>query len=470
MRVEGALDSGTLSLLNRAIDEARGGSSNLVIELDSPGGEVNLMWRIARAVDSAGADGVSTTAWVNDHAVSAGALVAIACNQIYMRSQASIGSATAIQLGPAGLVEMGEHERAKMNSALRSDFRAMAQAHGRPGVLADAMVDKDIEAKWVRLDGEPVVITDVEYDDAQARDAQLELLRTVSPRGELLNLTGREAVELGMADGLAENATELLEKIGFPLGPVHRVERTRSEDLASFLQGISGLLLTAALILGFMELKAPGFGVPGVLAIVCFAVFLFGRYLVGLADVPHVVLMVVGLVLVAVEILLLPGFLWTGILGGVLILVGLVLTWLGDSLDLAYAMDRRLLLDGTYQLMWLALIALGGAWAAARFLPNAPLFGRLVLRPAAEQTFGGAIPQAAGAHSASARPNARGRALTALRPVGKVALDDDPSLEYEARAEGAPIDAHRAVRVVEVRAGRLLVAEVALVGEDSDES
>lgn len=460
VRVDGALDTGTLSLLNRAIDEARDGSGNLVIELDSPGGEVTLMWRIARAVDAAGSDGVATTAWVNDHAVSAGALLALACDQIYMRSQASIGSATAIQMGPTGLVEMGEHERAKMNSALRSDFRGMAQAHGRPGVLADAMVDKDIEAKWVRLDGELVVVTDVEYDDAQERGARVELLRTVSPRGELLNLTGREAVELGMADGLAEDAEELLDKIGLAAERVDHVARTRSEDLASFLQSISGLLLTAALILGFMELKAPGFGVPGILAITCFAVFLFGRYLVGLADVPHVVLMVAGLVLVAVEILLLPGFLWTGILGGVLLLAGLVLTWLGDSLDLEYAMDRQLLLDGTYRLMWLAVVAAFAAWGVSRFLPHAPIFGRLVLRPAPERAFAGAMQEAHDEHDAAAAPGAVGRALTALRPVGKVALDGHPGLEFEARAEGTTIDAQHAVRVVEVHAGRLVVAQI----------
>ena len=107
-----------------------------------------------------------------------------------------------------------------------------------------------------------------------------------------------------------------------------------------------------------------------------------------------------------------------------------------------------------------ALVALLATWSLSRFLPRTPFFGRLVLDggPSTQRDPGGAMPETAGRHARVARVGAEGRALTALRPVGKVVLRGDESLEFEARADGGPLEPGRAVVVREVsRAGRLLV-------------
>lgn len=456
IRIEGALDGGTQSLLRRAIDDAAGASRQLVLELDTPGGEIELMWRLARMIDDASQRGIESTAWVNDRALSAGALVAMSCDRIYMRSLASIGSAMAVQIGPTGLVPLPEDEREKMDSTMRSSFRAWAEEHGRSGVLAEAMVDRDVHAKEVRLGAELKIVTAQEFEDAQARGDRIQLVRTVSAPGDLLNLTGREALSVGFAEGLAETAEEVVEKIGLS-GAVRRLERTRSEDWAVTLDRLAPLLLMAGFILAYMELKAPGFGVPGILSIFAFAIYLTGRYLVGLADIPHIVLVASGIVLLAVELLVVPGFLWTGVAGGVLLLGGLVLTFTGASFDLAYAMDQRLLLDGTYRFLLYLVIAAILAWAFTRWLPHAPVLSRLVLRPdgTAAASAGAVEPES------SARVGARGRAVTDLRPVGKVVLDDDPRTEFEARATGPALEPGTHVRVLEVHGTRLVVEEVA---------
>ena len=122
--IEGQLDVGTQSLVRRAIDHAEENDNRLVVVLNTPGGQVELMWKIARALGDASDRGVFTVVWVNDHAVSAGALVALACERIYMRNASQIGSATPVMATPGGITGLGDDPevREKMYSSLRSDF------------------------------------------------------------------------------------------------------------------------------------------------------------------------------------------------------------------------------------------------------------------------------------------------------------------------------------------------------------
>ena len=103
-------------------------------------------------------------------------------------------------------------------------------------------------------------------------------------------------------------------------GPMSHEER---EDFVAWLQALSPLLLIAAFVLAYIELKVPGFGLPGVLSIVCFALLLVGQYLAGLAEVPHIVAVALGAALIAVEVFVLPGTLWLGIAGALLVIGGL---------------------------------------------------------------------------------------------------------------------------------------------------
>ncbi|HVS18166.1 MAG TPA: NfeD family protein [Planctomycetota bacterium] len=463
LRVHGALDAGTQSSLRRAVETAREltgeGRPRLLLELDTPGGEVELMWSLAGQLDAAAQSGVDVTCWVHDRALSAGALLAMACKPLYMRPQANIGAAAPVALAPGGGIAAVPDEtvRLKVTSALRSSFRAWAEAHDRPAALAEAMVDPDAGARRVRVDGEVRLVGERDYEDLRMRGAAFELVETIAPPGTLLSLSGAQAVELGLADGLASSLDEVLAKLGG--GRAVAVERTRGDELAAWLDTFKYVLLVAGLLAAWTEVKAPGFGLPGIVSIACIGLFLFGRFLVGLADVPHVVAVTAGVVLLAVEVFVAPGTLWFGLAGGLLLVGGLVsaTVWPVGGLDMPMA--QTLLVDEAFRFTLGLTAVVVGAWVLGRFLPQTPLGARLVLGGEGSPLTGSALGEAADLATKRGRLiGARGTALTDLRPVGKVRLDAESGDDFEARADGAALDRGARVRVVDVSSGRLVVA------------
>lgn len=457
VRVEGALDVGAQSLLARGIREARERGVPLLIELDTPGGPIDLMWELANQIDAAGQKGVQTTAWVNDKALSAGALLAIACERIYMNPHGVIGAAMPVQAGPEGIVSIEDDGvREKITAATRSSFRAFAEKKKRPAALAEAMVDRDVEVREVMIDGERKLITGAEWDDARERGEAPELLSTVVQRGKLLSLSADQANRLGLADGFAESLEQVVEKLGLVDATPVSLLRSRSEDLAALLDQFKYLLLTLAVLAAWTEFKAPGFGLPGIVSIICFALFLFGQYLVGIADVWEIAAVVAGLVLIAVEIFLMPGTIWFGLSGALLIVGGVVAMAVGPNFDWTYAINRQRLVSEAFTLaLWLVVTFVAGLFLS-RYIAKTPVVGRMVLAPAGGGHSAGSFGVAAGA----ARVGALGRALTDLRPVGKVELDADAGHEHEARSGGEAVARGTRVRVVEVSTGRLVVEPV----------
>jgi membrane-bound serine protease (ClpP class) len=460
LRIEGELDIAHQALLVRGISGAKERGDKLVVELDTPGGEVQLAWRMARLLDEASKDGVRTVAWVNDHALSAGALLALACDDIYMRGTASFGAAQAIALGPGGIegVPADEVVEEKYDSTWRASFRAFAEEHHRSPDLAEAMVDEDVEVRLVHVDGAERIVGEQEWDDLRERGEEVHLDETISDDQNLLNLTCAEAVRFQMASGRADRLEEVLASAGLAGAPVTQLEVSRSEELASLLNTLGPVLLILGLVLAFVELKAPGFGVPGILSACCFAALLLGRYLVGLAEIAHVLLIAAGVVLLAVELFLVPGTIWVGLLGAALIFVGFVWSGLSSGAGFEYEMDRSIALDSAFRAAMSAFVALVLALLLSRVLPKTPLYAHLAVAPADPRAArGSALPESEGAHAAAARTGAVGVALTDLRPVGKVALDAARELEFEARSSGPEIGRGTRVVVVEAASGRLVV-------------
>lgn len=460
VHVEGEIDVGTQALLARAIRAAKSeGASTLVLEIDTPGGSIEVLWQIQKQLLEAESEGLDLVAWIHGHAVSAGAFVALVCPRIYIASSGTIGSAMPVTVGPEGIQALPEEGgvREKQTSFLRSQFASMAEKRGRPPSLAVAMVDADVEVRRVKVDGESRLVTGDEWDALRQTDAEHEMLETIVPRGKLLNLTAKRAVELGLADGIADSLPAVLAKVGVePQAVSSALVRSRSEDAVAWIQRLSPLLLLGAIVFAWTEIKQPGFGLPGILAIACLTLLVAGKWLAGLADIPHIVAIALGAALVAVEVFLLPGMLWAGIAGAVLIIGGLVLGSIGPGFDLGSAIDRDLVIDASFSTLGAAAVAVVAALVLSRFVQKTPVARRLVLTPPLAG-FGGALPEADAQRSAPPRIGALGRALTDLRPVGKVALDADPAVELEARAHGAALDRGERVRVVEVSVGRLVV-------------
>lgn len=458
VRVEGPLDVGTQSLLSRGVRAAKDGDVPLVIELDTPGGDIERMWQLANLIDDASRDGVFTVAWINDRALSAGALVAIACERIYMNPHGVIGAAAVVQLGPSGIQEIVDDTvREKVTSATRSSFRAFAEKKKRPPALAEAMVDRDVEVRVVREHGETKLITGSEWDDARERGETPELVETIVPRGKLLSLSAEQALSHNLIDGIADSLPQVLDKVGYAGATPATLVRARSESLAALLDALKMILLVAGIFAAYWEFKLPGFGVPGVVSIVCFVLFLFGQYLVGVADFIEIAVVAVGLVLIAVEIFMLPGTLWPGLVGVLMVMGGVFAMALGPGFQWGYALSRQYLLDELFTLTLALLGGAIGAYALSNVLRKTPIGRRMVLEPVAGEHFGGAVEEAGRANAAAGEI---GVARTALRPVGKIALDATPSVEHEARAEGLAIDRGARVRVLAVQGGRLIVEAV----------
>ncbi|MEM7517992.1 MAG: hypothetical protein AAF368_13840, partial [Planctomycetota bacterium] len=180
LRIDKQISSGALARVRRGTKQALASNANtLIIELDTPGGSIETMWKLGRAIADASASGLQTVAWINDKALSAGVLLALACDRIYSVPQGSVGAAAPVVIGPAGMQELPEEIAEKQKSALRAQFRAWAEKRNRPEVLAEAMVDSRVEVLEVEIDMERRLLTRAEWEDLQTRGEPGRLIRKV---------------------------------------------------------------------------------------------------------------------------------------------------------------------------------------------------------------------------------------------------------------------------------------------------
>jgi membrane-bound serine protease (ClpP class) len=450
VQLQGPLDASWASILRRAELAVREqGARGFVLVLDTPGGEVELMKRLGDQLDAI-ADSAETLCLVDRRALSAGSYLAMGCDQIWMVPAATIGAATPISIGPAGVpIELDEDIKEKNLSYFRAEFRAWAEQHGRDPGLAEAFVDNRIELQRVSVRGEPRIVNREEYDELLAQGERPSFLEMVCPAGELLALTTQEALELGFCDGVAEDLDTLLAARGWGDAPRVVVAANWSERLVQGIGSWSWLLLLAAAFFIVISMQMPGLGAPEAAALVCVLVFLFHGYLVGLAEWTEFLFVLAGLALLAVELLLTPGLLVPGIAGGLLLLVGLVLA-MQDFVLPTGAIESLVLRDNLLRVLLLVLAAPLLGMTVVRRLLRTRAASFLATAPSAD--FAGSV--GGGAH-ASVATGARGRCLTSLRPAGRVEVEGEP---YDAVSEGGFLEAGRAVRVTGRRGASLVVA------------
>jgi len=305
------------------------GAEPVVFRIDTPGGMVTSLHALVAAMEKL--EGVRTIAYVERCAWSAGALIALSAQEIYMSKGATIGSAEPVGIGIEGPMRLGE----KYVSAIRAEFEAKAAENGHDPLLAKAMVDKDLELLLVETpDAEsPKIMTREDYNIAlenflqTGRAARPRLVKTIVKEGKLLNLSAEPAAELGLSSGTVKDLAALLERLGLAEAEIIQPEFTWLESLVRFLTG--PLVQSALLIIGIsalgIEFKIPGFGVPGIVGVSCLAVLFFAKYLLGLANWIEILMFFVGLGLLGIEIFVIPGFGFAGLSGIMLMLVSLVL-------------------------------------------------------------------------------------------------------------------------------------------------
>ena len=295
--VTGTIDLGLAPYLERVLGDAEeAGAAAVLVEIDTPGGRLDAVLQMR---DSLLDSPVRTVALVDSTAFSAGALVAIACAEIHMTPGAVMGAATPVVGGT------GEVADAKTISAVRSTFEATAEERGRDPEVAGAMVDPDVE-----VDG-------------------------LVERGELLTLTTSQAVEFGYADGVVADRATLLDELG--LADREQVDTSPSlaERLVRVITGplVASLLLTVGMLALIADLLSGGVGVGVVAGLSLLALFFWGHMLAGLTGWEDVALVVLGLLLIAVEVFVVPGFGVPGVLGLVTLLGGAFLAMINRDLD-----------------------------------------------------------------------------------------------------------------------------------------
>lgn len=339
--VEGMIDLGLAPFIQRVIDEAENENAKaVVLEINTFGGRVDAAVVIRDALLESK---VPTVAFVNKRAISAGALISLAAETIVMADGSTIGAATPVQMGAPGAPAQPVAE--KTVSYMRKEFGATAETRKRPALVAEAMVDADVE------------------------------IEDVIDKGKLLTLTTEEALKLKVADFSANSLKLVLQSLNLADADVRHVSETWAESFVRFITNpaVSSLLMTLGILGIITEIRMPGFGIPGVLGLTSLALFFWGHGLVRLAGLEEILLVGLGLILIGIEVFVIPGFGIFGILGISALLGGLGLSLVGAGAT------WEVVLEAVGQVAISLLVAILIGLVVLRVFPRLPFGKRLVL-------------------------------------------------------------------------------------------
>jgi len=408
--ITGTIENGLAPYVARAIREAAAARVSLVyLDIDTPGGRIDAAERIADAIRKTDIDVV---AFVNPRAYSAGALIALASDGIYMRPGGVIGAATPVDGG-------GTKAPEKYVSAMRAEFRALAEEQGLDPRVAEAMVDESIEI--------PGVVS----------------------AGKLLTLSTGEAVELGFARGEVADEAALLSAVGRSGAHVVTPSINWAESLVRFLTNpvVAPLLLSLGMLGLVLEIKAGAFGLGGLVSLGALGLFFGSNLLLGLAGWEELIVLAAGVIALAVEVFIIPGFGIAGVLGILLIGSSVVMAMLGNVPTFGDVTTAVAVLGSA------VVITLAVFYAWFRHLPSSNRFKGLLLKDGLDRE-GGFI-------SAPERKELIGQvavAVTDLRPAGTAIIGDE---RIDVVSEGDFIALGSRVKILRAEGYRLVVRQAA---------
>ncbi len=458
--IYGDIDAPLYVFIRRSIEQAsRLDAATVIFDIDTFGGRVDSALQIANLIGAQ--SDMRTVAYVRLRpegtgvSWSAGALIAMASDAIYMAPGTSMGAAAPVLQSPEGAQAADE----KAVSAVRTQMAALAEKNGYPIPIALAMVDSAVEVHELFVDGEMQILTRDEAEALERRAEQdgrsVERGVVISEAGKLLSLTAGEMERFGLSSGTPETFEELYLALEISADSVVLLERGTADQLVAFLTGaaFTSLLVMVGLGALFFEVTSPGFGIPGRIAILCFSVLFSGNFLLGQVGSVELILFLLGVVLLVIEIFVIPGFGVAGISGIVLMLSSLVLAqqdFIVPDFDWQWSVLQQNLL--------MVLASAVGAFVVfgigAMALKRAPGFNRLALQTTQDAALGYSVQDS----DVSGRYlGKRGITLTTLRPVGNIEIDDEL---LQAEADGEYLDRGVQVEVTEVSGNRMVVRKV----------
>lgn len=450
--IHGEVDEGLRFFVDRAIDDALASNprpTHIVFDVDTWGGRLDAAFEISDRI--ANVPNCSTIAFIKRKAISAGALIALSANRVYMAPGSTIGDCAPILAGAGedGVKYAGE----KIESPLRARFRALAKRNGFPPLLAEKMVSRDGGVLEVRRAGAPVeFITTADWEARPDSAKAGATTKTALADGQLLTMDDAEAKDWGFSQGTFPDAQALEKARGWKESTT--LETSWSEDFARWISKFVPILFIVGLAALYLEYKNPGFGFFGVVGLLALALALGSQYLVGLADHTELLLAGIGVLLIGIEILLFPGTFLVAGLGLVLVGISLVLSLQGFTMpdpDMPWQMAEmrsNVLLVASTLVGGMILSFLAMRWIVPKLPGTDGAYLRDTLRDA-KAPVGDAHESLIGRHAVTA---------TALRPIGRIVLDGQ---EREATSENGMLDAGAEVVVIAVRLGELVVRPAA---------
>ncbi len=414
--LRGEISPSLFMFLRRAEKEAESnGASAIIFEMNTYGGRLDAAEDITNVLNHAT---IPTYTYINSNAGSAGSLIALATQHIYMAPVSAIGAAAPVL---AGGQDLPATEREKTISYWSALVRGTAIRNGHNPDIGEAFMNKDKAVKIGK--------------------------RVIHPKGTVLTLNAQEATEKIngkplLADGIADSIPDLMQKAGLK-GRAVTLDPTGFEKLAFWITELAPLLLLGGIIGAYLEFKIPGATLPGVISAICFAFFFLGHYLAGLAGWEVVGLFVLGLVLVLIEILFFAhSTIVFGVVGVFLMLASLLWAMIDRYPGETFFPTGRMLAIPLLNLLLAIVCAAILIVVLARYLPRTSFYRRFALT-----TSNPPGPSLAGAPREFVTPlhlspGMQGVSLSMLRPSGKARFTGhivDVVTEGEFVAPGTPI-------------------------------
>lgn len=388
----------------------------IIIHMNTYGGLLDVADSIRTAILNAK---IPVWVFIDNNAASAGALISIACDSIYMRQGANIGAATVVN-------QTGEQLPDKYQSYMRALMRSTAQANGRDPNIAQAMVDPRIHVEGV------------------------------NDSGQVVTFTAQEALKHGYCNAMAENIPEVLKKAGVVNYTIHEQQLTATDKMIGFLTSsiVSGILIVIIIAGIYFEFQSPGAAFPILIAFIAALFYFAPLYLEGLAANWEIMVFVVGVILLAVEIFAIPGFGVTGILGIFMMVMGLTLAMI-DNIYFEFSPDATSKLTEAFFIVVIAFFIsiTGSIYLTRKLFTGKTFFGDLALVTTQQKKEGFTSADA----SYKDITGKTGIAHTMLRPAGKVMIE---GMLYDATALTGYIDKGEPVEVVKYETAQIFVRKL----------
>lgn len=395
--VSGEINPGLARYVEKSIQTAEeAGAEVVILQITTFGGLVDSATQIRDILLNTP---ITTVAYVKDRAWSAGALITLACDKIYMASGSSFGAA-----------ETRPNDE-KYISAFRKEFKTTAEKQGRNPDIAAAMVDADIE------------------------------ISGVTAKGKLVTLTAKEAVNFQMADRVVSSQENILEDLQLANGVIHRLEPSLIDNFARFVTNpvVGSILITVGFIGFLIEIFTLGWGIGGTVSILSLAAFFSGNLLVGNTSWGLILLFIAGMILLALEFFVVPGFGITGLGGIILVVASLFLTFNNP-------------VAGMYAVSFALVISVVATIILFRYFGKSKLWNRIALNTTQDKESGYLAP-----NSRIDFLDQEGVTISILRPAGTALINGE---RVDVITEGSYIDKGIKIKVVKIEGNKVIVREI----------